>query len=95
MKSKFIIWKEEEEAEDVLLVLLQRDAEPTPDAKNNDKQGLDGMHDKGESGGIGIADAIEHHHGDDGKMPRACSVGGGNDDGKGTTHKHDQAGQEA
>ena len=94
MKSKFFVWKKEK-AEDVSLIVLQRDAEPTPDAKNNDKQGLDGMNDEGESSGIGVVDAIEHHHGDDGKMPRTSTIGCWHDDGKGTTNKHDQAGQEA
>ena len=72
-------------------LVLQRDPEPAPDAEHNDQQGLDGMDDEGKGGSIGSTDAVEHQHGDDGKMPRTCAIGGRHYHGKGASYKHYQA----
>jgi 6-phospho-beta-glucosidase len=34
------------------------------------------MDDEGKGGSISITHPIKHHHGDDGKMPRTCAIGG-------------------
>ena len=48
------------------------------------------MHKQGKNPCIFLSHTIEHHHGDDGKMPRTGTVGRRNNDGNGTHHKHHQ-----
>ena len=66
--------------------------QPAPEAEDDDEQRLDAMDKEGKKGGIGRGNAVEHHHGDDGKMPRTGTVGRGDNDGKRACHKHDQTG---
>ena len=66
---------------------------PAPHAQHNDQQRLHGMHYQRKGGSIGGTHAVEHHHGDDGKVPRARTVGRGDYDGKRAAHKHHQPGQ--
>ena len=72
-------------------LVLQRNPEPAPDAEHNDQQGLNSMNDEGKGGSISITHPIKHHHGDDGKMPRTCAIGGRHYHGKGASYKHYQA----
>ena len=69
--------------------------QPAPEAEDDDEQRLDAMDKEGKKGGIGRGNAVEHHHGDDGKMPRPGSVGGRNDDGNTTHHEQYHAGSPA
>ena len=64
--------------------------QPAPEAEDDDEQRLDAVDKEGEEGGIGRRNAVEHHHGDDGKMPGAGTVGRGDDDGKRACHEHHQ-----
>ena len=65
---------------------------PPYQAEEDDEQGLDGVDDEGEERGVGGGDAIEHHHGDDGKVPRTGTVGGGHQNGKGSGNEHHKTG---
>ena len=65
--------------------------QPAVEAGEDDEEGLDAVHNQGEQGGVGGRYAVEHQHGDDGKVPGTGSVGGGNDDGEGTGHEYNQS----
>ena len=65
------------------------------DAQQNDQKSLNTVYDQGEDSGIGLIYPIKHHHGNDGKVPRACSVGSRYNYGERTTYKHDQCRQHA
>ena len=53
------------------------------------------MHQERKNSRIFLADAIEHHHCDDGKVPRSGAVGRRNHHGDTAYHEHHQSGQEA
>lgn len=77
-----------------LPTMHQHHMQPAPHSQHNDQQRLDGMYNQGKDTGIGGTDTIKHHHGDDGKVPRACPVGRRYNHGKSASHKHHQPGQE-
>lgn len=65
------------------------------DAEQNDQQSLYAVYNQGKYSGIGDADPVKHHHGDDGKVPRARPIGSRNNDRKRTADKHYQRSQYA
>ena len=78
-----------------IFLFAQRQMQSAPKSQYNDKQRLDAMHDKGEEGGVRITYPLEHHHGDDGKMPRAGTIWGGHNDGERSGYKHHKSCLEA
>ena len=62
-------------------------------SQQNHQKGLYSVYDQGKYPCIGCIDSVEHHHRDDGKMPRPCPIGGRNNHCKGAAYKHHQRSQ--
>ena len=59
-------------------------------AQQDNQERLNPVHDKSEYTGIRHIHPVKHHHGNDGKMPRTRSVGGGHNHCKRTAYEHHQ-----
>ena len=64
--------------------------QPAHQSHHNDEGGLEGMYHEGEEDSRRFSHAVEHEHRFDGKMPRPCPVGGGNEHGKGAGAENEQ-----